>query len=119
MQIEVNGEDFYLRKPILFEPVWHPFVSASDKAFQEICGGEIPSRGDYSQVEWVAKALDDAKNLIMNGLSPQSIKDHGGDREDGGRYFGDNLDDKLEPRKIKIKEARKKGLLITNKWKWD
>lgn len=119
MIIEYDNGEFYLRDPVLFEPTWHPFVNYKDVPFQKICGGNIPSKGNYSQVEWIAKTLDDAKNIIMNGLTPKSIIQHGGDTERGGAYFGDSLDEKLAPRKTTVKEAKKKCLIITNKWKWE
>ncbi|MBU1198639.1 MAG: hypothetical protein KKF46_01740 [Nanoarchaeota archaeon] len=117
LRIQYDG-DIYLDKPELFEPEWHPFTSNKNQAFQGLCGGNVPSRNG-SNVEWVAKALDDAKNLIMHGLTPHSIRGHGGDERDGGEYFGDSLDKKLSPRKTTIEKAKKKGLLITNRWDWN
>ena len=118
MEIEYDDNKIHLYDPQLFEAEWHPFVREKHEVFQTLCGGQIPSRNG-SEVEWVAKALDDAKNLIMHGLTPKSIRNHDGDRESGGKYFGTELDDKLGPRKISINKARKKGLLITNRWDWD
>ncbi len=118
MRIQYENGRIYLTSPKLFEAEWHPFVKNKDESFQSLCGGNIPSRLE-SDVEWVAKALDDAKNLIMHGLTPGSIRRHDGDSKYGGRYFGTELDDKLDPRKINIKKAKKKGLLITNRWDWN
>ena len=118
MKIQYEDGRIHLNSPQLFEAEWHPFVREKNEAFQGLCGGKIPSRNG-SDVEWVAKALDDAKNLIMHGLTPKSIRGHDGNAEYGGKYFGTELDDKLNPRKISIKEAREKGLLITNRWDWD
>jgi len=118
MHIQYLDERIYLKPPVLFESVWHPFVRSKNQQFQELCGGRVVSRDNYSEVEWVAKCLDDAKNIVMHGLSPESIKRHGGGETEGGNYFGTPLDEKLEPRKIKVSEAKAKGLAITNKWDW-
>ncbi|RMF56039.1 hypothetical protein D6745_00435 [Candidatus Woesearchaeota archaeon] len=117
MRIQYEDGRIYLDEPVLFEAEWHPFTEMENAEFQHLCGGHVPPRNG-SEVEWVAKALDDAKNLVMNGLTPGSIREHGGDKKYGGRYFGISLDEKLAPRKISEKEARRKGLLITNRWDW-
>lgn len=108
-----------LNEPVLFEPVWHPFVEYKNTEFQHLCGGRILSRENKSEIEWVAKNLDDAKNLVMHGLTPESIKRHNGDKDSGGQYFGHSLDEKIKDRAISIKKAREKGLVLTNNWKWE
>ncbi len=117
MKIYISDGQLYLEEPHLVDSVWHPFVEYDDTPFQHLCGGHVPRRNG-NDVEWVAKALDDAKNLVMNGLTSHSIRDHGGGETNGGNYFGTPLDKKLSPRKITIAEARKKGLQLTNKWEW-
>ncbi|MDO8556371.1 MAG: hypothetical protein Q7R96_04335 [Nanoarchaeota archaeon] len=106
-----------ISEPVLFEAMSHPFLRNSQEKFQTLCGGRVLERNG-SHVEWVAKALDDAKNLVMNGLTPKSIINHGGNREDGGGYYGVSLDTILEKRKISVAQAKEKGLLLTNKWEW-
>ncbi|MEK6878131.1 MAG: hypothetical protein AABY22_00905 [Nanoarchaeota archaeon] len=118
--IYLEGDKISLNEPVLFESFWHPFVRDEKLEFQHLCGGRVTSRQNFkSGVEWVAKVLDDAKNLVMHGLTPKSIKDHGGDKKHGGAYFGTRLDEKIGSRKITLKEALNKGLLITNKWGWE
>ncbi len=118
MHIFYEEGRIYLDEPILFESIWHPFVSRENQEFQHLCGGHVPDRGKYSEVEWVAKSLDDAKNLVIGGLTPNSILNHGGSGNSGGNYFGVPLENKLNPRKITVEEAKKRGLLISNKWNW-
>ena len=116
--VHENG-NIHLGEPHLVEGFWHPFVHYDKTPFQHLCGGKVPSREGLDTIEWAAKALDDAKNLVMHGLTPKSIRDHNGNQENGGSYFGTPLDKKLEPYKIPFDEAEKRNLLITNKWDWD
>ncbi|MBI5148985.1 hypothetical protein HZA33_04870 [Candidatus Pacearchaeota archaeon] len=121
MAISYNADNnrIYLEEPVLFEPIWHPFVEHKEKEFQHLCGGKVLNRGKESEVEWVAKNLDDAKNVVMHGLTPDSIKRHRGDRENGGQFWYVPLDEKLKSREMKIEDAKAKGLIITNNWNWE
>lgn len=120
MRISMDHDEINLDEPVLVEPIWHPFIQAMDKPFEHICGGQVlkKNKKEYNELEWVAKNLDDAKNLIMHGLSPSSIKHHNGNETYGGNYWGVSLDEKLASRKITLENAKRKGLFIANKWEW-
>lgn len=119
MAISYNGDTLNLGYPTLFEAVWHPFTQYKNNPFQRLCVGKgdgVPG-GKYSNVEWVARKLDAAKNLVTSGLTPGSINRHSKNGY-GDRHWSGSLDKIFQGRKIKIDEARKRGLLITNNWEW-
>ncbi len=100
---------------VLVEKVAHPFISDWNSQYQHIC--IMSDRQDGSGAQGVERRLSQAANIIMNGLTIDSLRSHHSVSEDA-MYFSRKLKECLDKAgRITRKQALAQGYKITVEWR--